>query len=92
MSDSIEYWHNRQPKCPHCGDEFDVWGGDNPQSLSYEDGGQTTFECKGCRKDFVCVTTTNYVFSTAVSEEAADNEEWGPLVDAEVQDTLDEVH
>ena len=69
---------NTKPKCPHCAADFDVWGGDNPLNLSYEEGGQTTFECNACRKDFVCVTGIQYTFSTAVSDEAADDESWGP--------------
>lgn len=74
----INYWGNEKPKCPHCGEDFDVWDGDHAMSLSYEDSGQTTFECAGCRKDFVCVTMVQYRFHTAVSEEAADDERWGP--------------
>lgn len=75
---NIEYWGNEKPKCPHCGESFDVWEEDNPLNLNYEDGGSTTFQCGDCLKDFVCVTSVRYVFSTAVSEEAASDEEWGP--------------
>lgn len=77
-TDPLYYWHEPKPKCPHCGELFDVWFGDNPLTLNYEDGGHTTFECDSCRKEFVCVTAVEYSFSTAVSEEAADDEEWGP--------------
>lgn len=76
--DYIDYWGNEKPKCPHCGTDFDVWGDDNPINLSYEDGGQTTFECKSCHEDFCCVTNIKYTFSTAVDEEAADDDQWGP--------------
>jgi hypothetical protein len=55
-----------------------VWSGDNPLTLNYEDGGYTMFECESCRKEFVCVTAVEYSFSTAASEEAASDEEWGP--------------
>lgn len=75
---NIDYWGNEKPKCPHCGEIFDVWHDDNPLNLSYEDDGRSTFECEACGKNFVCVTTVRYVFATAVSEEAADDEEWGP--------------
>ncbi len=78
MPHYLDYWRETKPKCPHCGERFDVWDGDNPLSLNYEDGGHTTLECASCRKEFVCVTTVEYSFSTAVSEEAADEEEWGP--------------
>lgn len=78
MTNALDYWHETKPRCPHCRERFDVWDGDNPLSLNYQDGGYTTFECTSCRKEFVCVTTVEYSFSTAVSEEAADDEEWGP--------------
>lgn len=75
---NVDYWGNKNPKCPHCGADFKVWENDRPMSLSYEDDGRSTFDCDRCGKNFVCVTIVRYVFSTAVSEEAADDEEWGP--------------
>ena len=78
MTDPIEYWRNDLPKCPHCGSKFEVWDHDHPMSLNYDDGGTTEFSCRSCHKDFVTVTHIEYKFSTAVSEEAASDEEWGP--------------
>ena len=78
MNHALDYWSQRHPKCPHCDELFPVWEGDNPLSLNYEDGGQTTFKCRDCGKDFVCVTVVSYEFSTAVSEDAASDEKWGP--------------
>lgn len=74
----LDYCCNEKPKCPHCGANFDVWTGDNPLNLSYEDGGQTTFRCASCDKDFCCVTLVKYSFSTAVNDDAADDDRWGP--------------
>lgn len=74
----LDYTQNPLPKCPHCGTDFEVWEDDNPSCLSYEDGGQTMFECKSCRKDFCCVTCLGYTFSTAVDDTHADDQEWGP--------------
>lgn len=89
MANYINYWGNAKPKCPHCDADFDVWGEDNPLSLDYEDGGQTTFQCESCRKDFVCVTRVEYTFSTAVSKEAADDDMWGPQTeDAPSEDMI----
>jgi len=78
MKHSIEYYRNKMPKCPHCDTDFDVWADDHPHSLNYEDGGKTTFECAFCNKEFIAVTNIEYSFSTAVSEEMADDDEWGP--------------
>lgn len=74
----LDYWGNDKPKCPHCGADFDVSRGDNALNLSYEDGGQTMFACASCDKDFCCVTHIKYSFSTAVDDDAADDEQWGP--------------
>jgi hypothetical protein len=79
MAHDFDYHRNRLPKCPHCGKDFDVWAGDNPQSLNCDDGGFTNFECNACGHEFVTVTFIDYKFSTAVSDEAAEDEEWGPL-------------
>lgn len=78
MPHALDYWGNKLPKCPHCTADFQVWSGDNALDLNYEDGGFTTFSCESCSKDFVCVTAVEYTFSTAVSEEAASDDEWGP--------------
>lgn len=82
MANEIEYYRNNLPKCPHCDTDFDVWDDDRPMVLNYEDGGKTTFECGFCNKEFVCVTIVEYKFSTAVSEDAADDDEWGPQKEA----------
>jgi hypothetical protein len=74
----LDYWHEDKPRCPNCGERFEVWEGDRPLALNYDDGGRTTFECDSCNKPFVCETIVKYAFSTAVSEEAADDEAWGP--------------
>jgi hypothetical protein len=78
MPHPLEYWGNSLPKCPHCAADFQVWEGDNPLSLDYDDGGMTTFECGACNKEFVAVTKVEYTFATAVSEDAAYDDEWGP--------------
>jgi hypothetical protein len=75
---AIEFWGNEKPKCPHCRTDYDVWDGDSPLGLAYQDEGRTTFDCQSCGKEFVCVTSVRYVFHTAVSEDAASDEEWGP--------------
>ncbi|MGY4621999.1 transposase-like protein [Bradyrhizobium sp. USDA 4472] len=78
MKHSIDYWSNELPKCPHCDKDFQVWSYDHPVELNYEDGGRTMFECDSCGNEFACVTNVKYTFSTAVSDDAADDEEWGP--------------
>ncbi len=81
-TNALDYWHEAKPRCPHCGECFEIWENDHPLALNYEDGGRTTFECESCNKPFVCETVVSYVFSTAVSEEAADDDDWGPEQEA----------
>lgn len=78
MAHYLNYWGNKLPKCPHCAADFEVWSGDRPLALNYEDGGITPFECESCGKEFFSMTRVEYTFSTAVSEEAAEDDEWGP--------------
>ena len=78
MAHDIDYQLNKLPKCPHCGHDLPVWSDDNPVCLNYEDEGRTTWDCPKCEQTFVSVTRVEYRFDTAVSEEAADNDEWGP--------------
>ena len=78
MPSEIDFRFNKLPKCPHCSTDFAVWDRDNPLKLDYDDGGRTTFQCQSCFKNFVAVTHVEYRFSTAVSEEAVDDDEFGP--------------
>jgi hypothetical protein len=74
----IDYFKNIIPLCPHCKAEFNVWDDDRQLSLNYDDGGKSEWECPKCNASFVVVTHVEYRFSTAVSDDAADDEEWGP--------------
>lgn len=68
--DRLEFFGNRNPKCPYCGEEW--WE-------LYEEGDHTV-TCPSCDHDFIVRTSVSYSFSTdeqhdgeAVSERQAEN-------------------
>ena len=78
MSEAYEYEYNTLPRCPHCGAyPKDLHDGD-PCDEMYDDGGVFEMTCRSCRKEYVAVTSTSYSYSTAVDDEAASDEKWGP--------------
>lgn len=71
MPSHIDYWGNEKPKCPHCGEDFDVWGEDNPLNLSYEDGGHTTFKCFDCETYFLHSLIRRHILCSWPRKEAS---------------------
>lgn len=71
--DSIEFWRNKTPKCPHCGSDFDIEEGE-AWELYTDDGGMGhEVECQDCNLTFTVMTHTSYLFST--DEQDYDEEE-----------------
>lgn len=60
-SNSLDYWNNAQPKCPHC-DEDIVIGDHELYNLYEEDTHDVT--CPHCEKDFIVRSQATYTFST----------------------------
>jgi len=63
---SLEFWGNREPKCPHCGHEVGV--GDNELWRLYEEG-EHEVECPHCENSFMVSTRVSYSFSTDSQED-----------------------
>jgi hypothetical protein len=57
----MEFWGNEDPKCPHCGDDFDV--SENEAWRVYEEG-EHELTCPACGLDFTVETRVSYSFST----------------------------
>ena len=67
--DTLEFWGNKYPKCPHCGNDYDpnetgVWG-------IYEEG-EHEVTCDHCDGDFMVSTNVSYSFSTDTQEDEDD--------------------
>lgn len=57
----LDYFCNKDPKCPHCGTEVNV--GDNELWKLYEEG-EHDISCPNCDLDFTVTTSVTYSFST----------------------------
>lgn len=64
-TDSLEFWGNKAPKCPHCGHECDI--GRNEWWRIYEEG-RHDVTCPMCDHDFTVSTRVGYTFCTDVQE------------------------
>ena len=73
MSD-LGYWREAHPKCPHCKQVQQRY----EDAVHWCDGDTWAITCEDCRKEFWVLTTTKVEFTSYVSEEAAENDEYGP--------------
>lgn len=61
QGDTLEFWRNDNPKCPHCGHDCDV--NDMEAWHLYEEG-EHNLECPSCDAGFRVSTTVSFTFST----------------------------
>jgi hypothetical protein len=59
--DSMEFWGNDSPKCPHCAVDYRVE--DNDAWRIYEEG-EHELTCVNCGLDFTVSTRVSYSFDT----------------------------
>lgn len=59
--DSMDFWGNDEPRCPHCGQCASVI--DNERWKLYEEG-EHEVTCPYCGLDFAVSTRVSYSFST----------------------------
>ncbi len=64
---SLDFVANKQPKCPHCGDDFDIR--ENEAWFLYDDNETHTVECMRCENEFQVNSLANWSFSTDEQEE-----------------------
>jgi len=64
--DDWQFRGNRQPKCPHCGADYDV--SENGTWRIYEEG-EHDLSCPSCDLDFTVSTAVSYSFSTDDQED-----------------------
>ena len=60
---------NKNPKCPHCGADFDVF--ENEAFYLYEDEAENTVECDACDLPFKVRSIATWTFSTDGQEDTA---------------------
>ena len=74
MPGPLDYWREGSPKCPHCKSVQQEYA----DVAQWNDGDVWSIECEDCRKTFWVLTTTAVNFSSAVSEQDAEEENCGP--------------
>lgn len=57
-----------QPKCPHCGEVYDIT--DNEAWQLYSDDERHDVECPSCDEEFQVTSRANWSFSTDEQEDA----------------------
>jgi len=72
---SIEFWGNAQPKCPHCGSDFDIEL--NEAYYLYDNISGISVDCLTCEREFSVETRCSYTFSTDDQEDDEENAEPG---------------
>lgn len=60
--DFLAFVANKDPKCPHCGDDFDIT--DNEARFLYDDNGPHRVECRRCDNEFQVNSIARWTFST----------------------------
>lgn len=64
---SLEFSANSSPKCPHCGDDFDITN--NEAWFLYDDNETHTVECRRCENEFQVNSHARWSFSTDEQED-----------------------
>jgi hypothetical protein len=64
---SIDFWGNESPKCPHCGQDFDIQ--DAEAWDLYSDDDTHEVECQSCELEFSVTTNVRYTFTTSDQDE-----------------------
>lgn len=64
---SWEFILNKQPKCPHCGSDFDI--SENEAWDLYDDDDSHEVQCSDCELTYSVRTHKTYAFSTDDQDE-----------------------
>lgn len=64
---SFYFSANKAPKCPHCGDDFDIT--ENEAWFLYDENETHTVECRRCENEFQVNSIARWSFSTDEQED-----------------------
>lgn len=64
--DWFQFYANDKPKCPHCGEDFDIR--ENEAWHLYSEDGPHGVECQSCDLGFQVNSSATWCFSTAEQE------------------------
>lgn len=63
----MKFFGNKMPKCPHCGDDFDIER--NEAWFLYDENGPHEVDCPRCNEAFSVSSLANWSFSTDEQDE-----------------------
>lgn len=63
---SLQFFANNKPKCPHCGEDFDI--AENEAWRLYDENDTHEVTCPSCEQDFSVRSSAHWVFSTDEQE------------------------
>lgn len=63
---NYRFFGNDNPKCPHCGDDFDI--ATNEAWFLHDEQDTHTIECRRCENEFQVNATARWSFSTDEQE------------------------
>lgn len=63
----LEFFANDAPKCPHCGEDFDITR--NEAWFLFDENDTHTVECFRCENPFLVKSSATWRFSTDEQEE-----------------------
>jgi hypothetical protein len=70
---TLDFFGNKTPKCPHCGNDFHI--AQNEAWDLYDENDGHSVNCPNCERDFDVVTRCSYTFSTDEQEDEAETAE-----------------
>ena len=65
--DQSDFFYNEQPKCPHCGSDFDI--AENEAWQLYDENESHEVECPRCDGEFLVTSHATWRFSTDEQDE-----------------------
>jgi len=60
--DSMDFWGNSEPKCPHCGSDLDI--SEHEAWNLYSEDGPHEVECPSCDLTYQVSSVASWTFST----------------------------
>lgn len=71
--DRGDFWGNANPKCPHCGTDYNITERE-AWELYDQDEGQHEIECPSCDLKYTVQVRVSYTFDTEEQEEEDEEE------------------
>lgn len=61
--DTLNFWHEKNPRCPHCGETLDIAESEAWELCDYRNE-EAIVECPACNQDYTVGIITEFSYST----------------------------